>query len=106
MADRYGDAIGWKQIWKINRQFAGGSLGLGLGWLCWRVPFQEEGWWIWALSGILMFSGAVSLLKALAQTVKLLWGLRRWGRYHRQGTTPRADRMARERDLVEMGRRR
>lgn len=105
MAYRQSDPIGWKQVWEINRQFIGGSLGLGLGWLCWRMPFQEEFWWIWVLSGILMASGAVSFAKALIQIVRLLWGLRRWGRYQRQGTTPRADQMAREQDLVKMGRR-
>ena len=105
MAYRQSDPIGWKQVWEINRQFIGGSLGLGLGWLCWRMPFQEEFWWIWVLSGILMASGAVSFCKALIQIGRLLWGLRRWGRYQRQGTTPRADQMARETDLVKMGRR-
>ena len=52
-----------------------------------------------------MASGAVSFGKALIQIVRLLWGLRRWGRYQRQGTTPRADQMARETELVKMGRR-
>lgn len=105
MTNRYDDPIGWKQVWEINRQFAGASLGLGLGWLCWRTPFQDEWWWIWGLGAILIFGSAIGFAKALIQLVKLLWSLRRWGRYHRQGTTPRADQLAREQDLVKMGRR-
>lgn len=92
----------WKHIWEVNRLCGGGCLLLALGWMCWHGPTMEL-WWLQPLAGLLVFCGAVNLLKGCVKAIPVIWGWWRWGRYQRKGVAPRADKMARERDLLGKG---
>lgn len=72
-------------------------------------------WWLWRCSDVsglslLIFAAALFAIIAvkhaviaLAAVVRLILRQRKWARYRRQGTDPKADRMASEEDLRSKG---
>lgn len=91
-----------KAIFQINVRFLVAMLALFYGWLCWRWASPE--WWGLGLTTILMFIGGGGMFAAAGfKVVALVLRRREIADYKRQGGTPRADRMAGDRDLKDRG---
>ncbi|WP_297339524.1 hypothetical protein [Pseudophaeobacter sp.] len=93
MSDPSKQDIGWGKIFAINMQFAFGALILFLGWLCWQ-GVSVKWWGLWLLAVLCFAGGGCQVIIATVEAVKLFNRLRRWKRYQRLGSKPRADTMA------------
>ncbi|MEP1520924.1 hypothetical protein [Ascidiaceihabitans sp.] len=96
------DDIGWKPVWEINLNFLRASVGFSLGWLMWQA-YSPEWFYFGFVSVLCWIGGAKRLIQALWGLMRLLLRKRKLSRYRRQGTTPKADKLAQENDLRARG---
>ncbi len=102
MSDPTKQDIGWGRVLKINLQYAFGTLIIFIGWLCWRGVSLK--WWGLSLMAVICFAGgAIQVIQATVEAVQMILKLRRWKRYERLGSRPRADHMAQDHDFTDGG---
>lgn len=103
MKDPSDQDVGWGAVLKVNAKMAVGLIAVGYGWLCWQ-PDSPQYYGFWIIAVLCFAGGSLSILGACVEALRLILRLRRWKRYQSIGTTPRADRMAQEDELVAHGR--
>lgn len=91
--------IGWGKVLQINVKLAFGALILCYGWLCWQ-GVSAKWWGLWLLAMLCFIGGAVQIIGAAFEAIKLISRLRHWRKYQRLGAELRADRMAQDHDFA------
>lgn len=100
MNDPVKQEIGWSDVVRINLQIIGGLLASGYGWVCWQIANSAPEWWaFWGIAYLAYAGGVLMIGKGLVRATRLIRNLRRWRRYERLGSTPKADHMVRDEDF-------
>lgn len=97
------DPSGWKPVWKINGAFLRAAAGFGLAWLFWQAAQLPGFELVLYLAAVFVIVGVKHAGVALIELIKWIWRIRRWAKYRRQGSAPKADRIASEADLRARG---
>ena len=94
---------GWGAIWKINAACLRAAAGFGFAWVFWQGALLP-GWELFLyLAVVFGIVGVKHSGIALIEIVRWIWRMRKWARYRRQGSAPKADRIASEADLRARG---
>ncbi|MEM7746192.1 MAG: hypothetical protein AAF409_21060 [Pseudomonadota bacterium] len=94
---------GGNAIWEFNAACLRAAAAGGLGWLLWQASMLP-GWELFIFFAAIFALAAVKqAIIALIALVRLILRQRKWAQYRRQGTAPKADRMAIEDDLRRRG---
>ncbi|MEM9061753.1 MAG: hypothetical protein AAGD13_14930 [Pseudomonadota bacterium] len=97
------EANGTSAIWKFNAACLRAAAAGGLGWLFWQASKSPDWELFIFFAAIFALAAVKQAIIALIALVRLILRQRKWARYHRQGTAPKADRMAGEADLKRRG---
>lgn len=89
-------------FWTINAEYLRATLGLGLTWLFWRIAGPNLDLFAF-LAVIFAIAGAKRLAIALWLTGRFLLRHRREARFKARGADPKADPMAKSKDLRAKG---
>lgn len=98
---RKGHTLG--RAFRVSLRIVGGFLFGWLGWLAW-VNASIEWWPLWPFGVVFMVTGGAQLIGSTFEALGMMLGHTRWRRYRRLGGKPKADSMARDREIAEYGR--
>ncbi|MEM7663967.1 MAG: hypothetical protein AAF292_17120 [Pseudomonadota bacterium] len=97
------ESSGGNAVWKFNAACLRAAAAGALGWLFWHASMLP-GWELFIFFAAIFALAAVKqAIIALIAFVRLILRQRKWAQYRRQGTAPKADRMAGEADLKRRG---
>jgi len=103
MSDPSKNEVSGKRIWQINMRFLFGTAIFVLGMICWNNASMVY-WQLWLLGGMCLIGGGSQLLRTCFEVIGLIFSHFRWGKFRKQGVKPRADRMVRDDDFSDGGR--
>ncbi|MEM1150491.1 MAG: hypothetical protein AAGI03_08020 [Pseudomonadota bacterium] len=93
----------WPAIWKIIAAVLRAAVAGVLAWLFWEVSKTPD-WQLFVFLAAAFAVGAVKqAITALVFLIRLILRQRKWARFRRQGTAPKADQLAMEADLKRRG---
>ncbi|MEO0486240.1 MAG: hypothetical protein AAF092_10045 [Pseudomonadota bacterium] len=104
MSDPTRQGVPWGRLFRLTLRFFGGSFLGFLGWLAWSYASLDAfGFYFFGILGL--WGGLIVLVRASVELIQILIGSGQWRRYRRLGRKPKADTMAKEHDLTQLGRR-